>query len=688
MKGRTSRAGRLLAVLLLPLVLGAVPETPAPDPAGDLRAARTAWDAGDSRAALQALHPLEGGPLQDHGALLRATWLHEMQDLDGALAAASEALAHDPPAEVRSLVHQELAAVYLERDDLGEAYRAQEAAWTSTRSRQTAARLAYEFAQTFESRGLPGDARRLYRKIWQTWPRSESSAGAFERSRFLSEATGTEPAQPKPLLRYADGLRTAYLCDGALEIYDQVLARELDAKTRLRAERGRADCLFQRRRYAEAEAAYRQLAREDPSDIDAAIRAARSQARGGKTDEAVQSLTAIAKRTERTHRARAQYLIAIIVRDEDPESADRLLRRVEKQRHASGLSRTARWRLAWSELQSGQYPAAIKRLRPLTRGPLADIEVRRARYWSAVAELQVDLETGREKLRALVEKVPLSYYGMLSADRLGLNPNVEHSFIGKASTSGPFLPEQRATWLLDGGLHDQARAEVESWSRSGRLKRAQRVAAAALLHRLGDHFSAVRLLINGFGGALEQGIDPEWRAAWQYAWPQPFSPAVDAAAEEFEFDPALVYAVMREESTYRPGVESPAGALGLMQIIPPTGDRIANTLGVEPFAPALLFDPSTNIRFGTYYLKYLTGLVDGSQSLAIASYNAGPEAVTGWINRDGPLPDDAFVDSVPYSETRRYLRKVIRSWRVYRLLYMRGAEGADAGSQPLVTPVR
>ncbi len=125
---------------------------------------------------------------------------------------------------------------------------------------------------------------------------------------------------------------------------------------------------------------------------------------------------------------------------------------------------------------------------------------------------------------------------------------------------------------------------------------------------------------------------------------------------------------MREESTYQPRVESPAGALGLMQIIPRTGSRIAQSLATGPFEPESLLNPDTNIRFGTYDLKELLGRFNGSWPLAIAAYNAGPDAVSEWRARDGALAQDAFVESVPYGETRRYLRRVLRSYRVYRLL--------------------
>ena len=141
------------------------------------------------------------------------------------------------------------------------------------------------------------------------------------------------------------------------------------------------------------------------------------------------------------------------------------------------------------------------------------------------------------------------------------------------------------------------------------------------------------------------------------------------ASAEFESDPAHIYAVRREESTYRPRAASAAGAMGLMQIIPKTGDRIASSLGVPGFQADILLEPDINIRFGTFYLKRLIGRFRGSEVLAIAAYNAGPSVVTRWLKRDGRLAQDVFIESVPYGETRRYVRRVVRSQRVYRLLY-------------------
>ena len=126
---------------------------------------------------------------------------------------------------------------------------------------------------------------------------------------------------------------------------------------------------------------------------------------------------------------------------------------------------------------------------------------------------------------------------------------------------------------------------------------------------------------------------------------------------------------MREESGYRPEVVSVVGARGLLQIMPATGARLARDLGILSFDPDDLFDPMLNFRLGSYYLSELRRRFEGRDSAAIGSYNAGPEAVSRWLEERGSLEDDEWVESIPYSETRGYVKRVLRSQWAYRTLY-------------------
>jgi soluble lytic murein transglycosylase len=661
------------------------------EPVPTLRAARTAFDAGELEKGAELLLPLDSTPLGDYSAWLRGEALAEAGDLEAAAEALEGALERKPPTELRAAIEAALGRIALSQEELADAYRHFQVAWDSARDSALAAELALEIGRAFEDRLLPGHAIGVYRTAWRNWPLSEGGEQAFERARWLERATDAKPPAPEAIFRLAEKRRRALRCASALGLYEEVLESEaLESESREQARRGRAECLMAQRRYDDAVQAFTELLAEDPADTNLAIQLTRARGRGGHRTAAARELIAIARRSGGHVRARTRYLAALYLEDSDPERALELLRQVELQKGARGYARLARWRLAWADIRAGRPKRAEKRLEPLARGRISDIEVQRARYWlGKMQRARGDEAGGRKLLEQLVDAVPLSYYGLLAADVLGTPVEVERAFLGDRNGPPADLSLDRAGWLINGGFPDAARLEMYSRLHTGRLGREARLGLATLLHSVGDHYRAVRTVVDGFGDALEQGIDERWREAWELAWPRPFGELVHAAVGEFRGDPALVYAVMREESTFRPKVESPVGARGLMQIIPRTGDEIAEALGEEEFDSARLFVADTNVRFGTYYLKHLLGRFSHKQPFAIAAYNAGPEAVGRWVSRDGQGDFDIFVDSVPYGETRRYLRKVIRSFRVYRLLYEELAPPAVANpSQPKEAAVR
>jgi soluble lytic murein transglycosylase len=677
MTARVTNPIALWRVCAIALTLALAPLTRAQDAetaqVEALREASALREAGSYAAAAEKLEALSGGELAASVGLLRARLLVSDSKPEEAAQAAQAALALDPPAELRANLYAELARTAFERGDLAAAADAQTRAWEATRDGDYAARLMLELAQAYEKNARPADAFAVYARIWRSQPLAPAAVDAYARELALGPTLGQPAPDSQALVARAYRLRERYRCDLALPLFETVLARpDTSAPEKARLERTRADCLFERRRYTESLEAYRAIGARDPSNMDVQILIGRSLARSGELKPAIAAFEKLTKSKDPLTRARARSLLAIVVEDSDPQRALELQRQVEAQTADPALAAQARWSLAWADVRAGNDDAALVRLDRLADGPISDIEIQRARYWRAVVRARsgkpLTKEAGEVQLRALVEDIPLSYYGALAAERVGAQP-IEKRIFGPRLAEVDPAPLRRARWLVDGGFPEVAQDELVSFGDEARISREQRIALARLFYRTGDPHRAQQLIQNGFGSVLEQGLDPTWRDAWELAWPRAFRDDVTLAEREFQFDPPLVYAVMREESEFRPEVGSPAGALGLMQIIPPTGDRIAAALGVVGFEPVKLYDPALNIRFGTWYLRSLVERFAGSRPLAIASYNAGPEAVTRWLGRDGALPADEFVDSVPYGETRRYLRRVLRSYQMYRLLY-------------------
>ena len=163
-------------------------------------------------------------------------------------------------------------------------------------------------------------------------------------------------------------------------------------------------------------------------------------------------------------------------------------------------------------------------------------------------------------------------------------------------------------------------------------------------------------------------------------------PVLDPPAGS-DLEPALVLAVVRQESGFDPAAVSRAGARGLMQLRPSTAREVAARLGVATSADRLLEDPEHNMRLGMAYLARMLDLRGGSVAAAVASYNAGPNRVGGWIAdgmgdpRDPGVDTVDWIETIPFSETRNYVQRVIESMEVYRMLGRdRGADGLASGS--------
>ena len=149
--------------------------------------------------------------------------------------------------------------------------------------------------------------------------------------------------------------------------------------------------------------------------------------------------------------------------------------------------------------------------------------------------------------------------------------------------------------------------------------------------------------------------------------PRAYSDQVERAARRHGLDPNLLFAVMRVESVYQKEIVSYAGAIGLCQIMPRTGQLIADAMGKRDYTTADLLDPDTNLDFAAWYLRSLLERFDGRLPLAVASYNGGPHNVRRWMQglpQDMPL--DVFLEHIPFDQTHRYVRRVLTHYEAYR----------------------
>lgn len=139
-------------------------------------------------------------------------------------------------------------------------------------------------------------------------------------------------------------------------------------------------------------------------------------------------------------------------------------------------------------------------------------------------------------------------------------------------------------------------------------------------------------------------------------------------SEKYGVDPLFVAAMIREESKYDAKAISWANAYGLMQIIPSTGRDIASKIGIEHFEVSMLHQPEINIQMGVWYTKYLLERFE-NYALVAGAYNGGPGRIERWIKRDGLDDLDKFIENIPIYETRKHIKKVMDTYRIYKELY-------------------
>lgn len=343
------------------------------------------------------------------------------------------------------------------------------------------------------------------------------------------------------------------------------------------------------------------------------------------------------------------------------------------------------WRAGIAALRGGQHERALTNLRALIdRAPNGEL-LPAGLYWLARAEEQATPAVAARRFQTIARRFPYHYYGARARQALGrLNNPVTAAPAGAARVRFPDLrvsdasrtrPEYRAAMLLArAGLVDDAAGYLVRLLRTRRSDSGLALLTARAAAEAGDHARVSRLLVNHFGRFLlapAEGLPEDF---WQLAFPRPFWTDIGAAGRRHGVDPLLLAALMRQESRFDPAAKSPVGAIGLFQIMPYTAEALAESAGVrdafaDGFDEAALELPRVNTLLGARLTGSLLGQFGGSTAPVAASYNAGEDHAAVWWAAASNWPEDVFVDTIPYAETRRFVRAVLTNYWTYQQLY-------------------
>ena len=196
-----------------------------------------------------------------------------------------------------------------------------------------------------------------------------------------------------------------------------------------------------------------------------------------------------------------------------------------------------------------------------------------------------------------------------------------------------------------------------------------RVSLISLAVILAVSFTA-QMLMNAYLTKRQQEHEAEQKAIDEQ-YPLMYEDVIRHIAAEYNLSPSLIAAVIRNESSFRPTVESSVGARGLMQLMPDTSEWIAHKLRLEDYRFDQLYDPETNIRFGCWYLNYLSTLFSGNPLCVVCAYHAGQGEIASWLANPLYSTDGVTLnaDSLPEGPTKQYAGRVIRDYGIYQAKY-------------------
>lgn len=545
-------------------------------------------------------------------------------------------------------------------------------------------------------------ARQDFLTCWAAHPLTPEAAECLTALRALAMPFGVAPG-PEETLQRAENLIEQNRNQTAIALLEPLAAAVRGAAAdaplacRIRAALGRAE-----RRERDYPRAIELLGPVVEGCKDPALRARALYVLAGATAIAGERARGIElyRRLAREYPAHAYADDALLsaaqllARDGDAAEARQVLATLIQSHGAGDQVWEARFLDAWLARGAGDLGQAAARLEAIERsaGPDDAYSLARAAYWRGrilQGQGPAGLEAARALWTGLAERFPTEYYGLLARARLAETgaaptwPRPPRVATSASYDPGPLRddPHLRAGLLLYRmGLPRAAGEELQAVPLS-RLRPGDPIdpvlLVADVLDRAGDPRAAHQLLRVRAREAFRRAPDPDNYRAWLIAYPAAYRPEVERWATEAGIPADLLQALMREESALDPRVISPAGALGLTQLMLPTAQQVAARLKLARPTRGDLMQPALNIRIGARYLADLVRRQDGEVALALASYNAGPSAVARWRQAMPGLPLDELVEQIPIDETRNYVKRVLRSYAAYVTLYGGGAgEGA------------
>ena len=337
----------------------------------------------------------------------------------------------------------------------------------------------------------------------------------------------------------------------------------------------------------------------------------------------------------------------------------------------------AAWELAWYHYQQKNWKTSLKYINDGLRNGINNPEVAaKFVYWQGKLAVQEKKQERAQRIfNNLLSWYPNTFYGMLAQRTMSslVPEKIPYKQKDYWHDNPPELQANEEKTELEFAEFVMAAGDGNIGAKHIRnlvdLKSPKELIwkSSLVLDEYGEYRSLQTIVVNHYLGDLKR-IPIKDQQVWTFAFPRPYWMDVQNFSKNAGIDPYLALAIMREESLYQADVVSPASARGLMQLMPYTGKRVAKIIGLKLKDEKDLFNPKINIQLGTSYLGQISKRFGEVIQIA-GSYNAGPGRMKEWLKRFPDRDLDEFVESIPYIETRNYVKRVFRTHQLYKAIY-------------------
>ena len=579
-------------------------------------------------------------------------------------------------------------------------------------------------ARALTAEALLEQAVRAYRDVWTRYP---GSLADQDIERELADLKTGGAAVPEhsvdELMERGKNLSRLGQHDKAAEIFMMLLDKEPPFQNRTEALFRAGVALFYLGKRGEAAALLEKMLHEYPADPrapEALYWLGKSYVKLGEWERGTKTFQNLLDRFPDSEWADdALFLTGNIYRETgDVKEERRFYGHLAQTYPESKYADSALWWIAWSYHTVGDFRKAEKAFQELISRYPRSFLVNQAFYWQGrTAERKGELSRAAAYYKRVLKKGPYTYYGYRAAERLvrlettdvvaaadgfadsapagAEGPCPDDSPGSIDAEDGPPVWTEETKQVLSSEpwfrktlelmhLDMKKEAAQELWLLQDRVsrKRGMLIGLSKAFFELGDYYRSLTLVVRKYERYLDGPANGVSGDLWLLAYPQGYWESILSYSRKYGQDPFFIAAIIREESQFSPEALSPAGARGLMQVMPATGEQVARSIKLPDFDRRKLFDSDTGINIGTRYISQLMKRFKGDPLLVAAAYNAGPEAAAGWVAKNGYNGErDVFVEMIPYAETRGYVKKVLRNYAEYKRIYGKAGGILDFGSR-------